>query len=272
MKKNIATIKPCLRWAGGKSWLVKYLGDLLPRSGYLNYHEPFLGGASVFLHLKPQATSYLSDLNPELIDTYIALRDQPREVINILASYRNTEAFYYEIRSYEPINEAEKAARFIYLNHTSFNGIYRVNLRGEYNVPYGYRKKDFLEKDSLLSVSRALQGAVLQIGDFDIIRENIHENDLVFLDPPYTVSHNDNGFIKYNQTIFSLDDQVRLSALVRFINDSGAYYILTNAAHTAIEEIFDNGDQRMELRRASTIGGINAHRGQTSEYLFTNIM
>jgi DNA adenine methylase len=238
----------------------------------MNYHEPFLGGASVFLHLKPQGISYLSDLNSELIDTYIAIRDQPLEVIEILSAYRNTKEFYYEIRSHEPTNETEKAARFIYLNHTSFNGIYRVNLKGEYNVPYGYREKDFLDRAGLMSVSRALQGSVLRPGDFDIIRENIHENDLVFLDPPYTVSHNDNGFIKYNQTIFSLEDQVRLSALVRFINDAGAYYILTNAAHEAIEEIFDNGDQRIELRRASTIGGVNAQRGQTSEYLFTNIV
>ncbi len=266
------TIKPCLRWAGGKSWLVKYLGDLLPRNGYLNYHEPFLGGASVFLHLKPRATAFLSDLNTELINTYIAIRNQPLEVIDVLSSYRNTEEFYYDIRSYNPNTDAEKAARFIYLNHTSFNGIYRVNLRGEYNVPYGYRKKDFLDKDSLLSVSGALQGAVLRPGDFDIVRDNIHEYDLVFLDPPYTVSHNDNGFIKYNQTIFSLEDQVRLSALVRFINEAGAYYILTNAAHEAIVEIFDNGDRRIELRRASTIGGVNAQRGQTSEYLFTNIV
>lgn len=270
--KNSEVIKPCLRWAGGKSWLVKYLGDMLPRNGYSNYHEPFLGGASVFLHLKPQALSYLSDLNAELIDTYIALRDQPLEVIKVLSSYSNTKEFYYEIRGYEPQSEAEKAARFIYLNHTSFNGIYRVNLNGEYNVPYGYRQKDFLNKDSLLSVSRALQGAVLQPGDFNIVRENLHENDLVFLDPPYTVSHNENGFIKYNQKIFSLDDQIRLSALVNFINESGAYYILTNAAHKAIEEIFDNGDRRVELQRASTIGGTNAQRGQTSEYLFTNIV
>lgn len=261
-----------MRWAGGKSWLIKHLGDLLPRNGYLNYHEPFLGGASVFLHLKPQGASYLSDLNSELIDTYIAIRDLPLKVIKVLSSYRNTKEFYYEMRDYEPKNKIEKAARFIYLNHTSFNGIYRVNLKGEYNVPYGYREKEFLDKDALLSVSKALQESVLQSGDFDIIRGNIHERDLVFLDPPYTVSHNENGFIKYNQTIFSLDDQVRLSALVRFINDLGAYYILTNAAHRAIEEIFDNGDRRVELNRASTIGGFNAQRGQTSEYLFTNIV
>lgn len=263
--------RPCLRWAGGKSWLVKHLGDLLPKNGYMNYHEPFLGGASVFLYLKPQATSYLSDLNSELISTYTALRDRSSEVIKILESYQNTEEFYYKMRAQESNTEAERAARFIYLNQTSFNGIYRVNIKGKYNVPYGHRKKNFLNKDGLLSVGRALQGAVLRQGDFDIVRENLHEHDLVFLDPPYTVSHNDNGFIEYNQTIFSLDDQVRLSELVRFINDSGAYYILTNAAHRAIEEIFDNGDRRIELRRASTIGGVNAQRGQTSEYLFTNI-
>lgn len=238
----------------------------------MNYHEPFLGGASVFLYLRPQNISYLSDLNTELISAYIALRDQPLETIDVLSSYENTEKFYYKIRDCIPQTEIEKAARFIYLNQTSFNGIYRVNLKGKYNVPYGYRNKSFLDKECLLSVSRALQGAVLQPGDFDIVRENLQANDLVFLDPPYTVSHNDNGFIKYNQKIFSLEDQIRLSELINFINDAGAFYILTNAAHRAIEEIFDNGDRRIELQRASTIGGVNAQRGQTSEYIFTNIM
>ncbi len=265
-------LKPFLRWAGGKGWLLKHLEGLLPRNGFLNYHEPFLGGASVFLYLKPQNISYLSDLNAELISAYVALRDQPVEIINTLSTYKNTEKFYYKIRNSMPHTETERAARFIYLNQTSFNGIYRVNLKGEYNVPYGYRNKSFLDTECLLSVSKALQGTVLRSGDFDIVRENLQANDLVFLDPPYTVSHNNNGFIKYNQKIFSLEDQIRLSELVNFINDSGAFYILTNAAHRAIEEIFDNGDRRIELQRASTIGGVNAQRGQTSEYIFTNIL
>lgn len=123
-----------------------------------------------------------------------------------------------------------------------------------------------------MQVSEALKGAIIQHGDFEIIRENLRQGDLVFLDPPYTVSHNDNGFIKYNQKIFSLEDQMRLSQIIQYIKRIGAYYILTNAAHRTIEEIFDNGDERLELGRASLIGGINARRGQTTEYVFTNII
>ncbi len=101
------------------------------------YHEPFLGGASVFLSIRPNGVSYLSDLNQELIDTYIALRDSPSQIIKVLSKYQNTESFYYKIRRYKPQNPINKAARFIYLNQTSFNGIYRVNTKGEYNIPFG---------------------------------------------------------------------------------------------------------------------------------------
>lgn len=269
---NSKIVKPCLRWAGGKSWLIKYLDTLLPQGGFNNYHEPFIGGASIFLYIKPQNQSYLSDLNQELIDTYITLRDEPHDIIKTLSIYKNDKESYYQVRSSKPETAAERAARFIYLNQTSYNGIYRVNLKGEYNVPYGYRDKPFLDKQALLQVSSALQGAIIQHGDFEIIRENLRQGDLVFLDPPYTVSHNDNGFIKYNQKIFSLEDQIRLSQIIQYIKRIGAYYILTNAAHRTIEEIFDNGDERLELGRASLIGGINARRGQTTEYVFTNII
>lgn len=116
---NHSTIKPCLRWAGGKSWLVKHLDTLLPDSGFNNYHEPFLGGASIFLSIKPDNTSYLSDLNKELIDTYITLRDNPNDIIKFLSSYKNDKDYYYKMRSLKPKSAAEKAARFIYLNQTS---------------------------------------------------------------------------------------------------------------------------------------------------------
>lgn len=264
-------IKPILRWAGGKNWLVKNLNSLLPVTGFNNYHEPFLGGASIYLSINPQKEAFLSDLNKELIETYIEVKENPDRLIEILKTYENTPEFYYKIRDTDIHDKIENAAKFIYLNQTSFNGIYRVNLKGKYNVPFGFRSKNFLEIDNLRLVSQRLKNSTLSYGDFDECSKNIKKKDLVFLDPPYTVSHNNNGFIKYNQKLFSMDDQVRLSRFLDLIKSKGGYYILTNAAHNTILEIFEKSDRLIELNRASLVGGSNAKRGQTTEYVFTNI-
>lgn len=271
-KKKVSYAKPFLRWAGGKSWLTKYLDQIIGDQVFNNYHEPFLGGGSIYFYLSPANKAYLSDLNGELIDTYKAIKDAPDDVIAQLQQYHNTSEDYYAIRESVPRTSCEVAARFIFLNQTSFNGIYRVNTHGKYNVPYGNRTKEFLEEDKLRTASLKLQNATLMEGDFDCIRPNIQKGDLVFLDPPYTVSHNNNGFIKYNQKLFSLEDQYRLRALIDFIKSKGAYYILTNAAHQTILDIFtQENDARYELSRASLIGGENAARGQIKEYVFTNL-
>jgi len=265
------SVSPFLRWAGGKNWLIKHLDKLLPKDEFNRYFEPFLGGGSIFLAINPKKRSFLSDLNEELIHTYSTLKKSPLQIIEVLESYENSEDFYYSIREEQFEDPIKKAARFIYLNQTSFNGIYRVNLNGKYNVPYGYRTKNFLEKEKLLAVSKRLKNTSLSYGDFSQIKNKIKEKDLVFLDPPYTVSHNDNGFIKYNQKLFSLEDQERLSKLIDHIKEKGAYYILTNAAHKKIDEIFEKSDFKYIKKRASLIGGNNAERGQIKEYIFTNI-
>jgi DNA adenine methylase len=263
--------KPFLRWAGGKNWLVKYLPELMPNN-FRNYHEPFLGGGSIFFSIQPATVSFLSDLNTELVETYSTIRDNVGSVIRLLETYKNTAEDYYRIREVNAqTDKVERAARFIYLNQTSFNGIYRVNLHGNYNVPYGFRKKKFLEPENLLKVSQLLKRAVLQTGDFEIVLQNVKRGDLVFLDPPYSVSHNDNGFIKYNQKLFSLDDQYRLSSIIDRIKEADAYYMLTNARHKKIEEIFEKGDSKIELSRANLIGGTKAKRGHVNEYVFTNV-
>ncbi|WP_195283545.1 DNA adenine methylase [Harryflintia acetispora] len=266
---------PFLRWAGGKSWLARRIhNNIVTLPKFANYHEPFLGGGAIYFSIDPPKSVFLSDLNQELINTYIAIRDYPYEVINILKNYKNTESFYYSIRASYPTELVEQAARFIYLNHTSFNGIYRVNKNGVYNVPYGYRRKNFLNEMILLEASQYLQNTHINYGDFEIVKKNLKPNDLVFLDPPYTVSHldNENGFIKYNQQLFSLADQLRLKNLINFIRENNAFYILTNTAHETIKNIFYNDEDRMiEVCRASLVGGENAHRGQVSEYIFTNI-
>ena len=266
---QVETSKPLLRWAGGKSWLLKYLGKV-KKGHYRDYHEAFLGGAAAFFFLRPSGHSYLSDLNPDLIETYQVVKDQVDKVINKLSTFTNNEDFYYQIRGTNYENPVDRAARFIYLNQTSFNGIYRVNLKGVYNVPYGFRTKKFLDSENLFSAQKALANTTLRQCDFYNILPDVKANDLVFLDPPYTVSHNNNGFVKYNEKIFSLDDQIRLSKLIDEIKQRDAFYILTNAAHKTIEEIFEKGDRKYTLNRASLIGGINSLRGQTSEYVFTN--
>jgi DNA adenine methylase len=264
--------KPFLRWAGGKNWLVKDIEKYLPKRGFNKYVEPFLGGGAIFFHLAPNH-GVLSDLNGDLIHAYKVLKDDVNSVINELARYKNTEAFYYAIRERKPRTDIKKAARFIYLNQTSFNGIYRVNLKGEYNVPFGYRNKNFLQPENLIQASELLQNLSLLERDFRDSLNDISKGDLVFLDPPYTVSHNDNGFIKYNQKLFGLDEQYELAKFLDRVHEIGAFYILTNAAHAEIKKIFDRpGTNRViETSRASLVGGINAKRKQYGEYIITNV-
>jgi len=261
-------VKPFLRWAGGKRWLIKQLDDFLPIQ-FNHYHEPFIGGGSIFFHMNPKK-AFISDFNEELIETYNAIKSNPHDVIKHLKLFKNTKEEYLKIRKQNFQSPEKRAARFIYLNQTSFNGIYRVNLKGQYNVPYGYREKYKFDIENILEVSSMLENTIIQHADFMECIDNVKENDLVFLDPPYTVAHNNNGFIQYNQKIFSLDDQYRLKELIFKIKAKKAYYILTNANHPKIREIFDVGDNITEVTRASLIGGKGAVRGKYSEIIITN--
>ncbi len=238
-----------------------------------SYHEPFVGGGAVFFSMCLEGAAYLSDLNPQLVNAYVQIRDKPEDVINCLFSFPNTQADYYRIRNDLTADETpENAARFVFLNQTSFNGLYRVNGCGKYNVPYGFRKNWTYDVNRIRQASLKLQNVHISTGDFEINRSFIGCGDLVFLDPPYTVSHNQNGFIQYNQNLFSLDDQYRLKEFIEDIKNKGAYYVLTNAAHKTVREIFQTrGDFVVELYRNSLIGGRNAARSAISEYIFTNI-
>lgn len=193
-------------------------------------------------------------------------------MISYLRQQQVNEDSYYRIRASHPRAPHCRAGKFIYLNRTSFNGIYRVNRNGEYNVPYGHRDGYCFDFERIRKASKALKGATLRSVDFSETLNDVKEKDLVFLDPPYTVSHNNNGFIEYNKKLFSIDDQERLKRYIDEVDDKGAYYILTNAAHKKIAEIFNNdANALISMQRQSTLGGINAHRGETQEYIFTNI-
>jgi DNA adenine methylase len=261
-----------LRWAGGKRWLIAKLRALVSNAEIDKYHEPFLGGGSVFLGLPSFSWAYLSDTNAELMETFATIRDHPKRVADGALAYANDETTYYEVRASDPGGKIARAARFLYLNHTSFNGIYRVNLKGQYNVPFGGgRAARIPTAEDLRKVSARLSQATLRTRDFAECLDQVSAQDLVFLDPPYTVAHNNNGFIKYNQRLFSFEDQGRLAALVDEIKERGAYYILANAAHDSITALFDKGDTLIETSRRNSVGGTNARRGGATEYLFTNL-
>lgn len=270
ISQKYKSVKPFLRWAGGKRWLIKELDNFLPCHKFLNYHEPFLGGGAIFFHLKPEGISFLNDLNSELIETYLCIKEDVEMVIEELEKYENTKDFYYKVRSKKYKSVTQRAARFIYLNQTSFNGIFRVNLKGEYNVPYGSRTKNFFEPQNLKKVSEILKNAELSNKDFSFCLDNVKGGDLVFLDPPYSITHNHNGFFKYNQKMFSKEDQYRLAEMIENIKNKNAFYILTNAAHQEVKNIFEKGDRMVELERASLIGGVNAKRGRYAELIVTN--
>lgn len=263
---------PILRWAGGKRWLLPVVRRIIGETPYIDYHEPFCGGSAVFLGLSPHGNAWLSDLNQDLIETYRTVRDDPLAVASSLSKLKNDKDSYYAVRASDPNSSVDRAAKFIFLNHTSYNGLYRVNLQGRYNVPYGYRAKPNIPTTQhLQAFAELLRNATLESKDFAEVLDWVGPGDLVFLDPPYTTAHNTNGFVKYNQRLFSFDDQHRLSRVIDDIRRLGAHYILTNAAHSSISELFEKGDHRIELSRRNVIGGERARRGTTSEYLFTNL-
>jgi DNA adenine methylase len=266
--------KSIIRWAGGKVWLTDSISEYLPDK-FENYHEPFLGGASIFLSLRQsgnlQKDVFLSDVNKELIETYQVIKNFPKELIDDLESYQNTKEYYYLVREQTPESAISRAARFLFLNRTSFNGIYRVNLKGKYNVPFGFRKMSyFFKPEDIFALSSSLQDVELTTVDFESTLLNIKKNDLVFLDPPYTVAHENNGFVKYNQKIFAWEDQERLRKYIDRLNEIEAYFILTNAAHHSITSLYDGIGEVKRLTRPSLIGGKGAKRNNYDEFLFTN--
>lgn len=228
--------------------------------------EPFLGGGAAFFRLAPSC-SILCDRNIDLIDTYRAIRDDWKAIVQVLKRHhRNHSAeYYYQVRAQRPRSPATKAAKFIYLNRTCWNGLYRVNLRGEFNVPIGTKTNVILETDNFEEVAKILQNSELMSGDFEGALDKAGRGDFVFVDPPYTVKHNYNGFIKYNEKLFSWDDQVRLRDGVSAAVERGAKVLVTNACHKCVEELYENVGEIIKLSRPSVISGSASARGYFDE-------
>ena len=257
---------PFLKWPGGKRRLVPAILPLIPKS-YRRYYEPFLGGGAVFFALRPRR-AWLSDTDADLINCYQQVRDNPECVIQRLLTLKNSESDYYSIRAQRPRALDIRAARLIYLATLSFNGIFRRNRRGDFNVPYGHKTHlDPCDQERVLAASRSLRRARLVCSDFENAVNSAGRGDVVYCDPPYTVAHGANGFLKYNARIFSWDDQVRLAALARRLADRGCRVLVSNANHPSLINLY-KGFNRLVLSRPSTIAANIAHRQETTECLF----
>lgn len=260
-------ILPFLKWAGGKRWLVKKHSRLFPNK-YNRYFEPFLGSAAVFFYLQPEK-SFLSDKNEELINSYQAIRDDWEKVFRNLKIHQKNHSheYYYSIRAKRYSSVYKEAARFIYLNRSCWNGLYRVNLKGEFNVPKGTKENIIYPTDDFPSISKILQNSEIFSKDFEEIIDLSDKDDLIFVDPPYTVMHNNNGFIKYNKKLFSWEDQIRLCNSLKRAMKRGAKIIITNAAHSSIKTLYEEDFHILSIQRNSIIAANSEYRNKCYELI-----
>lgn len=262
---------PFLKWAGGKRWFVCNWSHILPPR-YGTYIEPFLGAGSVYFYLRPK-NALLGDINAALVNTYRAIRDDWRALERSLKYHQrrhleDADAHYYKVRERVPSEAYQQASRLIYLNRACFNGIYRVNSQGVFNVPRGNKIKIITESDDFEATSAILRGADLFAGDFEPLVDRAGEGDLVFCDPPYTVRHNYNGFRKYNEVLFSWDDQERLAAALHRAADRGAKIICTNANHRSVRHLYRASQfELLAVSRYSRISAENSSRRYFEELI-----
>ncbi|TFW18858.1 DNA adenine methylase [Duganella callida] len=264
------SLLPFLKWAGGKRWLAEHVLNLIP-SNFSTYYEPFLGSGAIFFSLQPKA-AVLSDLNNDLINAYVSIRDDAERVSTVLRRHhrQHSKDYYYEVRGQALRAQHTRAAQFIYLNRTCWNGLYRVNLAGNFNVPIGTKTKVILDTDNFPATAELLNNAELHCRDFEETINLAGNNDVIFADPPYTIHHNHNGFIKYNENIFSWQDQIRLrDSLVRAAA-RGAKVIMTNANHESVRSLYENGFLLTPVSRMSVIAGASSARKAYEELLIVS--
>ena len=261
--------RPFLKWAGGKSQL---LPDILARFPPLfrRYHEPFLGGGAVFFALGP-ARAVLSDVNRDLVDTYRAIRDEPEAVIAALQRHRATEQEYYRVRALEPaeLGLAAAAARTIYLNRTCYNGLYRVNQKGRFNVPYGrYANPTVCNAENIRLASLALHGVELRCENALDVASRASRGDLVYFDPPYDPLSDTSSFTTYARGGFGRDDQARLAEVFRTLAGRGVHVVLSNSDTPLVRDLY-RGCRIEQVYARRAINSRADRRGHVAEVLVT---
>ncbi len=263
--------RPFLKWAGGKSQLISQYRSYFPEN-YSTYYEPFLGGGAIFFHLQPQK-AWLVDINAELVNVYFCVQNQVDELIRALEDHRDRHCYdyYYQIRACVPDSAIERAARLIYLNKTCFNGLYRENSKGQFNVPMGkYKNPGIFEPENLYSTAGALQGAAITVATFDLILDYAQNpQDFVYFDPPYYPISATSNFTAYNRYAFKQEDQIRLRDVFAELTHRGVKVMLSNSDCPFIRELYE-GFKIHPISASRTINSNAKRRGKITELLITS--
>jgi len=240
LEDNLA-VRPILKWAGGKTQLLSQFQEYLPQPHEYNaYHEPFFGGGALFFHIQPRQ-AFLSDLNEELINVYKIVRDNVEELIMSLGKHKNEEEYYYLLRSKDPkkMSKLERASRFLFLNKTCYNGLYRENRKGQFNVPFGrYKNPDFVNKEGLRAASKVLQNAVLEVGDFSQVLDRAEPGDFIYFDPPYHPVTTTANFTDYTSIPFGEAEQRKLAEVFQELHNKGCKVMLSNSDVPLMEDLY----------------------------------
>ncbi len=275
--------RPFLKWAGGKTQLLPQLEPLFPNR-FNGYHEPFVGSAAVYFHfynlkqageLKSALQRVrLTDSNEELINCYRAVRDEVESVIARLVEHKQNHSpqYYYAVRDQNPANlgEVERAARVIYLNKTCYNGLYRVNRNGQFNVPPGsYKNPGIFDPAGLRAASRALADVTLEVADFREVLKRARRGDFIYFDPPYYPLTKTASFTSYTRAPFGKPDHQSLAQVLKALDEKGCKVMLNNSWTGFTRRLYP-GFKRLELRAARPINSKPAQRGKISEMVVVN--
>ena len=265
---------PIVKWVGGKRQLMFELLKNMPEN-YNRYFEPFIGGGALFFELQPD-NAYISDMNEELINLYQVVRDNVDELIADLQKHDISKDYFMEIRNidrtdeYKNWSDVKKASRFIYLNRTCFNGMYRVNSKGEFNVPFGhYKNPRILDENNLINCSNLLQRTEIKHADFSEILKKVKKGDFVYFDPPYVPLSETSSFTSYTKDGFDVDMQFKLRDVCDELDSLGVNFLLSNSDTKLVNELYEN----YNIKKVFASRQINANadgRGKITEVLVRN--
>lgn len=268
--------EPFLKWVGGKRQLLDRITQRLPEK-INRYYEPFFGGGSVFFHLGIKHST-INDINKSLMNTYTQVRDFPDEVMELLSTYDEVivdrgKDYYYEQRDLfnkKLVNEEydiEMSSLFIFINKHCFNGVYRVNSKGLYNVPYNNSTGKSFDRDNILSVSSSLKNTKIMCGDFEVVCDDCKEGDFIYFDSPY-VPLNDTSFESYTKEGFSKENHIRLSELYKRLSEKGCNCMLSNHNTPFVQELYK--DFRVEVVDVKRYVNSDSSNRKGEEVIITN--